>query len=31
VPHSRLYGAALRAITGTVQLIAVDEDMSQLA
>jgi len=31
VPHSRLYGAALRANTGTVQVVAVDEDMSQLA
>ena len=31
VPHSRLYGAALRANTGTVQLIAVDKDISQLA
>jgi hypothetical protein len=31
VPHSRLYGAALSADTGTVQVVAVDADMSQLA
>jgi len=31
VPHSRLNGAALRAVTGTVQVVAVDADISQLA
>jgi hypothetical protein len=30
VPHSRLYGIALRAVTGIVHVVAVDVDISQL-
>jgi len=30
VPQSRLNGAALSADTGTVQVVAVNDDMSQL-